>query len=128
MCLFAVPAAAQTAREVQEDTPNAKAVPPVKASGGWKCFIETDVADAVVGLSIFQKDARLWGSASGETGEFEVNGTVVGNQVTLSWNQPYGGHLLHWVLTGELKGDLLEGPADLAALGKWWFTARRWME
>jgi hypothetical protein len=128
VCLLAVPAIAQDAQPVQHEPAQAKPVPPVKAAGGWKCFIDIDSYEAVVTLSIFQKDARLWGSVSGETGEFELNGNVVGNQVTVSWNQPYGGRLLPYTLTGELKGEVLEGPADLSLRGKWWFKARRFME
>ena len=127
-CLLAVPALAQTAREGQDESAQAKPGQPVKVGGGWKCFIDVDSYDTVVSLSVFQKDARLWGSVSGETGEFELNGTVAGNQVTLSWNQPYGGRLLPYVLTGEVKGETMEGRADLSKRGTWWFTARRFME
>jgi hypothetical protein len=128
VCLLAAPAIAQPGQAVQDQRAQAKPVPPVKAGGGWKCFIQMDSDQVVVALSIYQKDARLWGSVSGETGEFELNGNVVGNQVTVWWNQPYGGRLLPYTLTGELKDDVLEGPADLSLRGKWWFTARRFME
>jgi hypothetical protein len=106
----------------------AEEVPPAKVGGGYHCTLEIDSDEFEVELAIYQSGDRLHGSASGEAGEFELTGTVSGSTVTISWSRPFGGRKIPFTLTGEIKGDVIHGTADLSVIGKGTFVAERFME
>lgn len=127
VCLFTVSGLART-QSTQSGSGQADEAPPAKVGGGYHCTVELDSDEFEVEFAIYQNGNRLRGSASGEAGEFELTGSVSGNTVTLSWNRPYGGTQIPFTLKGEIKGDVIEGTADLASKGKGTFTAQRFME
>ncbi len=102
--------------------------PPARVGGGYHCTVELDTDGFEVELAIFQNGNRLRGSVSGQAGGFELTGSVSGNTVTLTWNRPIAGKQVPFTLKGELKGEVIEGTADLSSIGKGRFTAERFME
>jgi hypothetical protein len=127
VCLFTVSGLARI-QSTQSGSGQADEAPPAKVGGGYHCTVEIGSEGFEVELAVYQNGNRLRGSASGEAGEFELTGSVSGNTVTLSWSRPFGGKKIPFMLKGEIKGDVIEGTADLSSIGKGTFTAERFME
>ena len=125
--LFASSGLART-QSAQPPSEHTDEAPPANIGGGYHCSVALDSEEFGVEFAVYQSGSRLRGSASGEAGEFELTGSVSGNIVSFLWYRPYGGRQIPFRLTGEIKGDVIEGTADLSSIGKGTFTAERFMK
>src|SRR5437763_16898337 len=95
VCAVAVPARAQT-------QPQARTV-----SGTWRVDFVTPLGQNWIIMTINQSGARLSGHATDEFGEYEINGRVVDDQVTVVWSVAEDGKMLEITMKGKLESATL---------------------
>ena len=78
-----------------------------------------------VTMNVVQKGTRLTGVVTDEYGEYEINGRVDGDHVTIVWTVPEDGKLVDITMTGNLHGDVIDGTAKIGDLGEGPLQARR---
>ena len=75
---------------------------------------------------INQSGTRLTGHATDEFGEYEINGRVVDDQVTVTWSVAEDGKMLEITMKGKLESaTLITGTAKLGDVGEGPLSARR---
>ena len=120
MCL-ALAAAAVPAHAQQHSSSSRAAV-----SGTWRVDFVTPLGQNWIIMTINQSGARLTGHATDEFGEYEINGRVVDDQVTVVWSVAEDGKMLEITMKGKLESaTLITGTAKLGDVGEGPLSARR---
>ena len=94
-------------------------------AGVWRVDFVTPLGQTFVNMTINQSGARLSGHATDEFGEYEINGRVVEDQVTVVWSVAEDGKMLEITMKGKLDGNVITGTAKLGDVGEGPLTARR---
>ena len=89
----AVPAHAQQQQQQQ----------PRSVSGTWRVDFVTPLGQNWIIMTINQSGAKLTGHATDEFGEYEINGRVVDDQVTVVWSVAEDGKMLEITMKGKLE-------------------------
>ena len=111
-----VPAHAQSQQQQQPRT----------VSGTWRVDFVTPLGQNWIIMTINQSGARLSGHATDEFGEYEINGRVVDDQVTVVWSVAEDGKMLEITMKGKLESaTLITGTAKLGDVGEGPLSARR---
>ena len=119
-CL-AVAALAVPARAQQTEQPKPRAV-----AGTWRVDFVTPLGQNWIIMTINQSGSRLTGHATDEFGEYEINGRVVDDQVTVVWSVAEDGKMLEITMKGKLESaTLITGTAKLGDVGEGPLSARR---
>ena len=114
LAVVAVPASAQTS------------APPRAVSGTWRVDFVTPLGQNWIIMTINQSGARLSGHATDEFGEYEINGRIVDDQVTVIWSVAEDGKMLEITMKGKLEtATMINGTAKLGDVGEGPLTARR---
>jgi hypothetical protein len=95
-------------------------------SGTWRVDFVTPLGQNWIIMTINQSGAKLTGHATDEFGEYEINGRVVDDQVTVVWSVAEDGKMLEITMKGKLEtATLITGTAKLGDVGEGPLSARR---
>ena len=95
-------------------------------AGVWRVDFVTPLGQNWIIMTINQSGTRLSGHATDEFGEYEINGRVAGDQVTVIWSVPEDGKMLEITMKGKLESATLStGTAKLGDVGEGPLSARR---
>ena len=95
-------------------------------SGTWRVDFVTPLGQNWLIMTINQSGTKLSGHATDEFGEYEINGRVVDDQVTVIWSVAEDGKLLEITMKGKLEtATVINGTAKLGDVGEGPLTARR---
>ena len=120
VCL-ALAAAAAPAQAQSQQQPQPRTV-----AGTWRVDFVTPLGQNWIIMTINQSGARLSGHATDEFGEYEINGRVVDDQVTVVWSVAEDGKMLEITMKGKLEtATLITGTAKLGDVGEGPLSARR---
>ena len=114
LVLVSAPAGAQQAQQ------------PRSVAGQWRVDFVTPLGQNWIIMTINQSGARLSGHATDEFGEYEINGRVAGDEVTVTWSVAEDGKMLEITMKGKLEtATLITGVAKLGDVGEGPLSARR---
>jgi hypothetical protein len=114
-------AAAAPAQAQSQSQPQPRTV-----AGTWRVDFVTPLGQNWMIMTINQSGARLSGHATDEFGEYEINGRVVEDQVTVVWSVAEDGKMLEITMKGKLESaTLITGTAKLGDVGEGPLSARR---
>jgi hypothetical protein len=120
VCL-ALAAAAAPAQAQSPSQPQPRTV-----AGTWRVDFVTPLGQNWIIMTINQSGARLSGHATDEFGEYEINGRVVEDQVTVVWSVAEDGKMLEITMKGKLESaTVITGTAKLGDVGEGPLSARR---
>jgi hypothetical protein len=94
-------------------------------SGNWRVEFVVPTGERMVMMTINQKGESLSGRIVGEDGEFQVEGKIVDDQITVEWTVPEQGQPMKITMRGTVKGDDIEGTARIGNVGEGSLYARR---
>ena len=95
-------------------------------SGTWRVDFVTPLGQNWIIMTINQSGTKLTGHATDEFGEYEINGRVVDDQVTVVWSVAEDGKMLEITMKGKLEtATLITGTAKLGDVGEGPLSARR---
>jgi hypothetical protein len=124
VCL-ALGALAAPAR-AQSQPPASQQQQPRSVAGQWRVDFVTPLGQNWIIMTINQSGARLTGHATDEFGEYEINGRVAGDEVTVVWSVAEDGKMLEITMKGKLEtATLITGVAKLGDVGEGPLSARR---
>ena len=99
---------------------------PRSVAGQWRVDFVTPLGQNWIIMTINQSGTRLTGHATDEFGEYELNGRVVDDQVTVVWTVAEDGKMLEITMKGKLEtATLITGTAKLGDVGEGPLSARR---
>ena len=117
LAVLAVPAQAQQSQQQQQVR---------SVAGQWRVDFVTPLGQNWIILTINQSGAKLTGHAVDEFGEYELNGRVAGDEVTVVWSVAEDGKMLEITMKGKLESPtLITGTAKLGDVGEGPLSARR---
>ena len=120
VCLTVL-AAASPARAQQSQQQQPRSV-----SGTWRVDFVTPLGQNWIIMTINQSGTKLSGHATDEFGEYEINGRIVEDQVTVIWSVAEDGKMLEITMKGKLESaTLITGTAKLGDVGEGPLSARR---
>jgi hypothetical protein len=103
-----------------------QATQPRTVAGQWRVDFVTPLGQNWIIMTINQSGARLSGHATDEFGEYEINGRVAGDEVTVTWSVAEDGKMLEITMKGKLESaTLITGVARLGDVGEGPLSARR---
>ena len=95
-------------------------------AGQWRVDFVTPLGQNWIIMTINQSGARLSGHATDEFGEYELNGRVAGDEVTVVWSVAEDGKMLEITMKGKLESPtVINGTAKLGDVGEGPLSARR---
>jgi len=94
-------------------------------AGNWRVEFVVPTGELAVTMTINQDGARLTGRVVNEDGEFPLDGTVDGDQVTVTWTVPEQGAPMQITMKGKIEGEYITGTARLGNVGEGSLEARR---
>jgi len=94
-------------------------------AGTWRVQFVVPSGTKAVTMNVVQKGTRLTGVVTDEYGEYEINGHVDGEQLTIVWTVPEDGKLVAITMTGKMHGDVIDGTARIGDMGEGPLQARR---
>jgi hypothetical protein len=94
-------------------------------AGLWRVEFVTPLGQVGVNMTINQSGGKLTGHVTDEYGEYEINGRIAENQVTVVWSVPEDGKMLEITMRGKLEGGVITGTAKLGDVGEGPLSARR---
>lgn len=101
-------------------------IPHADVAGNWRVeFVTASQGEVGVTMTINQADAKLTGHVVNEDGEFELQGTIDGDQITIVWTVPEQGKPMQITMRGTVKGEFISGVARLGNAGEGDLEARR---
>ena len=95
------------------------------AAGLWRVEFVTPLGQVGVNMTINQSGGKLTGHVTDEYGEYEINGRIAENPVTVVWSVPEDGKMLEITMRGKLEGNVITGTAKLGDVGEGPLSARR---
>ena len=94
-------------------------------AGLWRVEFVAPLGQVGVNMTINQAGGKLTGHVTDEYGEYEINGRIAENQVTVVWSVPEDGKMLEITMRGKLEGNVITGTAKLGDVGEGPLSARR---
>jgi hypothetical protein len=98
---------------------------PVDVAGNWRVEFVVPNGEMAVNMTINQNGAKLSGQVVNEDGEFPLEGSVTGDQVTVTWVVPEQGAQMPITMKGTVEGEYITGTARLGNVGEGSLSARR---
>jgi hypothetical protein len=94
-------------------------------TGEWDAMYQTPLGPQELKIYLTQEGPRINGHTTSEFGEFQVRGSINGDEVKLSWTEVDAGKTLQISVTGKIDGDKITGTAKLGDRGEGPFRAER---
>jgi hypothetical protein len=98
---------------------------PVDVAGNWRVEFVVPTGEMAVNMTINQNGSKLSGQVVNEDGEFPIEGTVSGDQVTVTWVVPEQGSRMPITMKGTVEGEYITGTARIGDVGEGTLSARR---
>ena len=89
----------------------------IDVTGEWAVTLDAAMGERRYTMLLRQKGERLAGDMLSETGQFEISGSIKGDQVAFEWTFPDRGRLVKLTFAGKVSGDSMSGWATAANLG-----------
>jgi len=96
-----------------------------EVTGEWSAQYVTPLGPQELTIYLQQEGPRLSGHTTSEFGEFQVRGTINGEDVKFSWTEVDGGKNVTISVTGKIDGDKIAGTATVGERGSGAFRAER---
>jgi hypothetical protein len=103
----------------------AAALAPANVAGNWRVEFATPTGEVGVNMTINQNGEKLSGRVINEDGEFDLHGSVAGDEITVSWTVPEQGKPMVITVKGKVEGEYITGTAQLGNVGEGALEARR---
>jgi len=100
-------------------------IEPANVAGNWRVEFVTPTGEMGVNMTINQKGEKLTGRVINEDGEFDLNGSITDDQVTVMWTVPEQGKPMLITVKGRVEGEYITGTARLGNVGEGSLEARR---
>jgi hypothetical protein len=100
-------------------------VAPINVAGNWRVEFATPTGEVGVNMTINQDGDKLSGRVINEDGEFEMQGSIAGDEITVSWTVPEQGKPMIITVKGKVEGEYITGTARLGNVGEGALEARR---
>ena len=94
-------------------------------AGNWRVEFVVPSGEMAVNMTLNQNGTKLSGRVVNEDGEFPLQGSVTGDQVTVTWMVPEQGEQMPITMKGTVDGEYITGTARLGNVGEGSLTARR---
>jgi hypothetical protein len=94
-------------------------------SGEWDVTLNSPHGSRAFKASLRQSGETLKGAIGTQAEELQLEGTVKGKEVKVSYTVQYQGNPLVITLTGQLEGDTIKGSADFGGFAQGDWTATR---
>jgi hypothetical protein len=94
-------------------------------AGNWRVEFVVPTGEMAVNMTINQSGTRLTGRVVNEDGQFQLEGSVKDDQVTVSWTVPEQGKELQITMKGKIEGETITGTARLGNIGEGFLEAHR---
>jgi hypothetical protein len=98
---------------------------PVDVAGNWRVEFVVPNGEMAVNMTINQNGTKLSGRVVNEDGEFPLEGSVNGDEVTVTWAVPEQGSQMPITMKGTIDGEYITGTARLGHVGEGSLSARR---
>jgi hypothetical protein len=103
----------------------AAALAPANVAGNWRVEFATPTGEVGVNMTINQTGEKLSGRVINEDGEFDLQGSVADDEITVSWTVPEQGKPMVITVKGKVEGEYITGTARLGNVGEGALEARR---
>ena len=90
-------------------------------TGSWAFTVETSAGSGAPSMTFKQEGEKLTGKYNGQLGEADLDGTVKGNKIHISFT--ISDNLIEY--DGTVDGDTMKGKVVLGTLGEGTFTGNR---
>ena len=98
----------------------------VDLTGKWMFTVDTSAGSGTPAITLKQDGDKLSGHYSGQLGEADLTGSIMGQDIVFSFTVDAQGIPLKNTYTGTVEGkDSLKGKVDIAGLATGTFTAKR---
>lgn len=94
-------------------------------AGEWDMAVETPAGTGTPHFSLKQDGATVTGTYKGQLGEAPVNGTVKGNELSMSFKVNAQGMDLTITYVGTVDGSAIKGKVTLGDMGEGAFTGKK---
>jgi len=94
-------------------------------TGEWEAQYQTPLGPQELKLYLAQEGPRISGHTTSEFGEFQIRGTINGDEVKFSWTEVDGGKNIVIAVTGKVSGENITGTAKIGDRGEGAFRAER---
>ncbi|HZR23572.1 MAG TPA: hypothetical protein VFA59_08305 [Vicinamibacterales bacterium] len=94
-------------------------------TGEWEAQYQTPLGPQELKLYLAQEGPRITGHTTSEFGEFQIRGTINGDEVKFSWTEADAGKNIVVAVTGKVSGDTISGTAKIGERGEGPFRAER---
>src|ERR1041385_7003500 len=91
---------------------------PADVAGNWRVAFVVPSGEMAVNMTINQNGSKLSGRVVNEDGEFPLDGSVDGNEVTVTWVVPEQGTQMTITMKGTIDGEYITGTARLGGVGE----------
>ena len=100
-------------------------IAPSNVAGNWRVEFATPTGEYGANMTINQDGEKLSGRVINEDGEFELKGSIAGDQITVMWTVPEQGAQMQITVKGTVDGEYITGTARLGNVGEGALEARR---
>src|SRR5262245_33931062 len=83
----------------------------IDVAGAWAVSLTAPRGDVDFRMWVVQKGTKLTGYMLSEVGQFDMEGTINGNEIKFSWTFPDGGEMVPITCTGKVEGNFITGIA-----------------
>ena len=104
---------------------SASAIAQIDVAGNWRVEFVVPTGEMAVNMTINQKGSALSGRVINEDGEFQMQGRIVDDQITVEWSVPEQGELMKITMSGTVHGEDISGTARLGNVGEGSLSAHR---
>lgn len=94
-------------------------------AGNWRVEFVVPAGERAVNMTINQNGTKLTGRVISEDGQFQLEGRVNNDQVTVTWTVADQGDQLQITMKGKIEGDHITGTARIGNLGEGALEAQR---
>ncbi len=97
----------------------------LNVGGEWAVTLSLPLGDTWFNMFIEQKGTQLTGYMLNESGQFDLKGKIVKDQVTFAWDYPDRGRIINMAFSGKLEKNTLAGTVKLADIAQGQMSAQR---
>ena len=97
----------------------------VDISGAWIVTVDSPQGQMQIDTNFKQVGEKVTGDVTSPMGSVEFAGTLVNDELTVSYSVPVQGQTLEIRMTGKVANDTITGALELAGMGQVAWSAKR---